>query len=230
MNPPPESASGNLHGNGPSHGQGRRRGISSAVLLVISAPSGGGKTTVCQRLLAATPGLTRAVTCTTRRPRPGERDGVDYHFLDAAEFHRRVANNEFLEHAVVYGEQYGTLKASVCERLRQGQDVLLNVDVQGAASIRRLAAEDAELGAALVTVFLTPASLSVLAERLRRRDQDPPEVIARRLAAAESEIAQWRSFDYLVVSSSIDEDLRRVRLIFEAEKLRTRRIPEMRLT
>jgi len=198
--------------------------VGTPVLLLISAPSGGGKTTVCQQLLASVPGLERAITCTTRPPRPGERDGVDYHFLTPAAFERQMAEGAFLEQAQVYGHRYGTLKCEVLERLHQAQDVLLNVDVQGAASIRALAQADAELGAALVTVFLTPASVDVLAERLARRGQDPPDVVARRLAEAREEIAAWREFDYLVVSSTVAEDLRRVRSILEVEKLRTRRV------
>jgi guanylate kinase len=190
---------------------------------LISAPSGGGKTTLCQQLLAAVPGLERVITCTTRRPRPGERNGVDYHFLTPAEFEQRITAGDFLEHAEVYGHRYGTLKREVIERLRQAHDVLLNVDVQGAANIRRLAQADRELQAALVTVFLTPPSVEVLAERLARRGQDPPEVVARRLAEARREIALWHHFDYLVLSSTVAEDLRRVRGILESEKLRARR-------
>jgi guanylate kinase len=200
--------------------------MSAPVLLLISAPSGGGKTTVCQQLLASVPGLGRAITCTTRPPRPGERDGVDYHFLTFEAFERQRAEGAFLEAAQVYGHRYGTLKREVGERLRQAQDVLLNVDVQGAASIRALARTDAELGAALVTVFLTPASVEVLAERLARRGQDAPEVVARRLAEARQEIAAWKQFDYLVLSSSVAEDLRRVRSILEVEKMRSRRVRE----
>lgn len=193
------------------------------VLLLIAAPSGGGKTTVCQQLLAAVPGLARGITCTTRAPRAGEQDGVDYHFLALTEFERRLEAGEFLEHAEVYGHRYGTLKSEVLTRLRAEQNVLLNVDVQGAASIRALAAEVPELQAALVTVFLTPPTLAVLSERLARRGQDAPEVVARRLAAARAEIAQWQDFDYLVVSTTMAEDLRRVRAIYEAEQLRTTR-------
>ena len=198
--------------------------MGTPVLLLISAPSGGGKTTVCQQLLASVPGLERAITCTTRPPRPGERDGVDYHFLTPAAFERQMAEGAFLEQAQVYGHRYGTLKCEVLERLHQAQDVLLNVDVQGAASIRALAQADAELGAALVTVFLTPASVDVLAERLARRGQDPPDVVARRLAQAREEIAAWREFDYLVVSSTVAEDLRRVRSILDVERMRTHRV------
>lgn len=193
------------------------------VLLLLSAPSGGGKTTVCRLLLERVPGLVRVTTCTTRPPRPGERDGVDYHFLTPGEFERQVAAGAFIEHALVYGHRYGTRRAEVLECLDGGRDVLLSVDVQGAAHLRTEAARDPRLRAALVTVFLAPPSLETLAERLRRRGQDPPGVIERRLSEARREIAAWPEFDYLVVSGTIEEDLHRVRAILEAEKLRTTR-------
>jgi guanylate kinase len=199
--------------------------MSAPLFLVLSAPSGGGKTTLCQQMLAARPGLARAVTCTTRPPRPGERDGVDYHFLDAATFDRRVAAGEFLEHATVYGHQYGVWRAEVLQRLRAGADVILSVDVQGAASIRAQARRDPELGRALVSVFLTPPSLAVLEQRLRGRNTDAPEVIQRRLQVARREIEEGRHFDYLILSGSKEEDLRRLQAVFEAEKLRPARQP-----
>ena len=193
---------------------------SNALLLVISAPSGGGKTTVSQKLLQRNPNLTRAITCTTRPPREGERDDVDYYFLEAGQFLKRVQAGNFLEHATVYGNSYGTLKAEVLGKLRHGKDVLLSVDVQGAAAIQSQAAEDPELEQALVTVFLTPPSLAILEDRLRKRNQDLSTVIQKRLAHARQEIAQWKHFDYLVVSSSIDEDVRRMQAIIDAEKMR----------
>ncbi len=193
------------------------------LLVLVSAPSGGGKTTLCQKLLAARPDMTRAITCTTRAPRPGEKDGVDYYFLDASSFLKRVQAGNFLEHATVYGHSYGTLKSEVLGKLRQGADVLLNVDVQGAAAIRERSLEDAELKRALVTVFLTPASLNVLESRLRNRGTDSLAVIQKRLSVARQEIAQWKNFDYLIISDSIAEDLRRMLAIVEAEKLRSAR-------
>ena len=196
----------------------------SPLLVLISAPSGGGKTTLCQQLLAAQPAMTRAVTCTTRAPREGERDGVDYYFLDAASFLKRVQAGNFLEHATVYGNSYGTLKAEVLGKLRQGKDVLLNVDVQGAAAIRQKAEEDSELKRSLVTVFLTPPTTSVLEERLRRRGTDSTAVIQKRLSVARQEIAQWKHFDYLLVSGTIAEDLRRMLAIVEAERMRSGRV------
>ncbi len=196
----------------------------SPLLILISAPSGGGKTTLCRQLLAAQPGMTRAVTCTTRPPREGEQDGVDYYFLDAASFLKRVQAGNFLEHAIVHGNSYGTLKAEVLGKLRHGKDVLLNVDVQGAATIRDRAKEYPELKQALVSVFLTPPSLSILEERLRKRGTDSPAVIQKRLSVARQEIAQWKHFDYLLISTSIGEDLRRMLAIVEAEKMRSQRV------
>jgi guanylate kinase len=193
------------------------------LLLVISAPSGGGKTTLCNHLLAANPNTVRAVTCTTRPPRDGEKDGVDYYFLDAGDFLKRVQAGNFLEHATVYGNSYGTLKSEVLTKLRQGKDVLLIVDVQGAASIRDKAEDDDELKKALVTVFLTPVSLTVLEERLKSRNQDSPAAIQKRLSVARHEISQWRHFDYLIVSSTIPDDLAKVQGIITAEKLRQSR-------
>src|SRR5580765_7314930 len=147
------------------------------LLIVVSAPSGGGKTTLCQQLLATRTDMTRAITCTTREPREGEKDGVDYYFLDAGTFLKRVQAGNFLEHATVYGNSYGTLKSEVLGKLRAGKDVLLNVDVQGAATIRTQAVEDGELKRALVTVFLTPPSMVVLEQRLKKRGVDSPQVI-----------------------------------------------------
>lgn len=193
----------------------------SPLLVLISAPSGGGKTTLCQQLLAARRDMTRVITCTTRSPRQGEKDGVDYYFLDAESFLKRVQAGNFLEHATVYGNSYGTLKSEVLSKLRQGHDVLLNVDVQGAAAIKARAEEEPELKRALVSVFLTPPSLAVLEARLKKRGTDSPAAIQKRLSEARQELTRWKTFDYLVISDSIQEDLRRTQAIIEAEKMLT---------
>lgn len=193
------------------------------LLVVISAPSGAGKTTLCHQLLAAKPEMARAITCTTREPRPGERDGVDYYFLDAASFLRRVQAGNFLEHATVYGHSYGTLKNEVLSKLREGKDVLLNIDVQGAGAVRQRAQEDPELKGALVSVFLAPPSLAVLERRLRNRGTDSAAAVEKRLSVARQELSHWRQFDYLLISDTIEEDLRRMLNIIATEKLRTAR-------
>jgi len=194
------------------------------LLVLISAPSGGGKTTIIEHLLAARPQMTRAVTCTTRPPRQGEQDGVDYYFLDAASFLKRVQAGNFLEHATVYGNSYGILKSEVLGKLRQGKDVVLSVDVQGAATIRQQASEDSELKRALISVFLTPPSLALLEERLKKRGTDSPAAIQKRLGVARQETAQWKNFDYLLISTSIQEDLRKMLAIVEAERMRSGRV------
>ena len=196
---------------------------SPPLLILISAPSGGGKTTLCDLLLKSQPQMTRAITCTTRPPRPGEKDGVDYHFFTAEEFLKRLHAGNFLEHATVYGNSYGILKSELLGKLRDGKDVLLNVDVQGAATIRAAALAEPELRAALVTVFLTPPTVGVLEARLKKRNSDAPAVIQKRLAVAKQEISQWKNFDYLVISTSKQEDLRRALAIVEAEKMRAER-------
>jgi guanylate kinase len=197
--------------------------MTSPLLILISAPSGGGKTTLCERLLATRPNMSRAITCTTRAPRKGERDGVDYYFLTAESFLKRVHAGNFLEHATVYGNSYGTLKSEVLGRLRQGEDVLLTVDVQGAATIRQKAEEDPELRRALISIFLTPPSVAVLEERLKKRGTDSADTIRKRLAVTRQEITHWKHFDYLLLSESVEEDLRRTLAIVEAEKLRSTR-------
>jgi guanylate kinase len=197
---------------------------SSALLILVSAPSGGGKTTVCEQILATYPNTVRAVTCTTRAPRDGERDGMDYYFLDAESFLKRVQSGHFLEHATVYGNSYGTLKSEVLGKLRQGKDVLLSVDVQGAAAIRERANTELELKRALVTVFITPPSIALLEERLKKRGKDSAAVIQKRLGVARQEIAQWKHFDYLIISTTMTEDLRRMQAIITAEKLRHYRV------
>lgn len=192
----------------------------NTLLIVLSAPSGGGKTTLCEQMLRDNPNMSRAVTCTTRAPRAGEKDGVDYYFLTAEDFLKRVQAGNFLEHATVYGNSYGTLKSEVLGKLRAGKDVLLAVDVQGAAAIRAQAEQESELERALVEVFLTPESLAVLEQRLKKRGKDAPDAIKKRLAVAKQEIAQWRHFDYLLISTSIKEDVRRMQAIYDAEKMR----------
>ena len=179
---------------------------------------------MCERLLAARDHVTRAVTCTTRPPRPGEVDGVHYHFLDPETFRKRVEAGAFLEHATVFGKSYGTLKSELLDKLKCGRDVLLSVDVQGAASIRARAAEDPELRRSLITVFLAPPSIAELERRLRGRNQDAEAVIQKRLGMARQEIAQSGQFDYVILSASPDADVKQMLVILDAEKLKQGRV------
>jgi guanylate kinase len=148
---------------------------------------------------------------------------MDYHFLDLATFQQQVDAGQFLEHALVHQHRYGTQRREVSDRLARGRDVLLNIDVQGAASVRQQAATDSALRAALVTVFLTPPSLSALEARLHGRGTDAEDVIQRRLAAARAELARWPEFDFLIVSGTPEEDLHRMQAILVAERMRIER-------
>jgi guanylate kinase len=196
---------------------------SRSILLLLSAPSGAGKTTITQGLLRENSGLRRVITCTTRQPRPNERPGVDYHFLSPAAFASRLKEGAFLEHAEVYGHSYGTLRKDVLTELRAGHDVVIVLDVQGVISVQQVAEADAELRAALVTVFVTTGTLAELEARLRGRGTEADDVVSRRLATARQEMAEWRRFDYLVLSGTREDDRRRLQSIFEAEKLRSKR-------
>ena len=197
----------------------QRRGL----MLVLSSPSGAGKTTLSRQLLGNDSQISLSISCTTRDKRPGEKDGVDYRFIDTATFRGMIDRGEFLEHATVYTNRYGTLKSEVLGRLREGRDVLLTVDVQGAASIQAEARRDPEMAAALVTVFLTPQTLSELERRLQKRNQNTPADAAKRLGEARREIARWGEFEYLIISTSIAEDVRRMLAIVDAEKMRASR-------
>ena len=192
---------------------------STPLVVVISAPSGAGKTTLCDNVRAALPSVSRAVTCTTRSPRDGELDGVDYHFLAEDEFLDRVEGGEFLENAVVHGNHYGVLKSELRAKLAEGNDVLLNIDVQGAATIREAAADDPVLSESLVTVFLCPASLGDLEQRLRGRGTDSDEIITKRLAIARDEIAQAGKFDHTLTSQTREADLGQMLGIIELVRL-----------
>lgn len=189
------------------------------LLIVISAPSGTGKTTLCDSLCLSLPTVCRAVTCTTRVPRAGESDGEDYYFLNEHEFLARVQGGEFLENAIVHGNHYGVLKSEVRAKLAEGKDVLLNIDVQGAVAIRENSEDDLVLRLALVTVFLCPPSLDELGIRLRGRGDNSDADIIRRLAIAESEILQKDLFDYTIISGTREADLEAMQKVIHAVRI-----------
>ena len=191
---------------------------SHPVLLVLSGPSGVGKTTVAKRLLSANDNLARVVTCTTRAPREGEANGVDYHFLNEKEFSRRIEAAEFLENAEVYGELYGTMKCDVQATLASGRDVLLVNDVQGALAIRAMANQDEKLKETTSTIILMTVGVKELSNRLESRGEDGPEIIKKRLAVAEMEMKQKDHFDYVVAGGTKEEDWQRVQAIYHSVK------------
>jgi guanylate kinase len=199
----------------------------TGLILVVSAPSGGGKSSLCQRLLNWAPNMVYSVSCTTRAPRGGEQNGHDYFFLTTEEFERRIAAVEFLEHANYNGHYYGTPRAFVEEQLRNGKDVLLDIEVQGAEQIaKRVRGGGFAYPDALVSMFLMPPSPELLETRLRRRGTDSEETIRKRLALAQQEMAQWREYDYVIVSGHLDDDFEQGKAIVIAEKCRTARIPK----
>ena len=188
---------------------------SCGIIILISGPAGIGKTTVCESLLAEfSPSLARAVTATTRAPREGELDGVDYHFLSTEEFGQKVLANEFYEHALVHARRYGTLKSEIRRRLEMGVDLLLNVDVQGFEAFRKASETDRFLSGKLRTVFLMPKNLEELKGRLLSRGTDSEEEIERRMATAKAEVARNGEYDYCVNSKSMGHDLSCLRKIY----------------
>ena len=191
-----------------------RRGI----MLVLSSPSGAGKTTISRKLLAREPGLAMSVSMTTRPKRPGEIDGVDYRFVSPADFDRMAAQGELLEHAAVFGHQYGTPRRTVESALAEGHDVLFDIDWQGTQQLAQNARAD------LVSVFVLPPSTAELERRLRTRAQDSEEVVAGRMAKAADEMSHWAEYDYIIVNREIEDSVASVQAILTAERLRRERL------
>ena len=191
----------------------KRRGV----MLVLSSPSGAGKTTISRRLLGADDDLKLSVSVTTRAPRSGEVDGVDYHFIDRPKFDQLVRTGELLEHAEVFGHCYGTPAKGVEARLAAGQDVLFDIDWQGTQQLQHTARSD------LATIFILPPSVRELERRLHIRAQDSDAVVRRRMEGAGRELDHWEEYDYVVINDDLDRAINEVRSILTAERLRRER-------
>ena len=190
-----------------------RRGI----MLVLSSPSGAGKTTISRALLKTDDHLTMSISVTTREPRPGEEHGKDYFFVSEAEYQKMAKGGELLEHARVFENFYGTPRGYLEEQLAAGRDVLFDIDWQGTQQLK------ASAGADLVSVFILPPSIGDLEKRLRGRAQDSEEVVQRRMSRAADEMSHWPEYDYVVVNRDVDQSIAQVRAILLAERLRQSR-------
>ncbi len=192
----------------------RRRGL----MLILSSPSGAGKTTISRLLLERDANLEMSVSATTRHKRPGEVEGVDYHFVDPTAFNLMVNRREFLEHAKVFGNYYGTPRKPVEDALAAGRDVLFDIDWQGTQQVTENARSDA------VTVFILPPSTRELERRLTTRAQDSAEVVASRMAKAADEVSHYREYDYIIVNRDLEQSVAEVQAILTAERLRQERL------
>ena len=188
----------------------QRRGL----MLVLSSPSGAGKTTLSRKLLAVDSDITMSVSVTTRQPRTGEEEGKDYFFVSSSMFGQMVSGDAFLEHANVFDHRYGTPKEPVMLALAKGQDVLFDIDWQGTQQLRQQAGDD------LVSIFVLPPSHSELERRLRARAQDSDAVVAARMARASNEISHWAEYDYVVINDDVDAALEKIRTILAAERMK----------
>jgi len=187
-------------------------------MLVLSSPSGAGKTTISRLLLPADDRIDLSVSATTRPKRPNEIDGVDYHFIDQDAFDAMVAEDAFLEHATVFGHSYGTPRAPVEAALEAGDDVLFDIDWQGTQQLAEKAAKD------LVRIFILPPSTEELERRLHSRAQDSEEVVQSRMAKAADEVSHWAEYDYIVVNYDVAQSLAQVQAILTAERLKRERL------
>ncbi len=194
-----------------------------SLLFILSGPAGSGKTTLCEALLAVYPSLSRVVTATTRPARKGESDGVDYYFLSKRTFESKIEAGEFYEYAKVHTNTYGTLKSEIRDKLEVGVDLLLNIDVQGAATFRHAAQSDPLLAGRVISVFIEPPSLEELEKRLRGRASESETTMKVRLETARMELQQAGEYDYRLPSGERADDFKRIEAIYLAEKMRQRK-------
>ena len=189
--------------------------------IILSGPSGVGKSTVCSFLFKKYTDLQFSVSCTTRSPRPGEIDGVAYHFLTVDDFKQRIDAGDFLEWAEVHGNYYGTLKQEVKPRVVNGLDIILDIDVQGMRLVRKSVQTEPEWGPSVISVFLAPPSIAALEQRLRGRGTETEESIQKRLGNAAKELAAWREYDYIIINDIAEQAAARLDAILTAAHART---------
>jgi guanylate kinase len=196
----------------------------TGIALIVSGPSGAGKSSVYQGLKGVMPDLHFSVSCTTRPPRGGETDGIDYHFISESDFRNKIAEGAFLEYAEVHGHLYGTLKSEITDKVAEGTDVLLDIDVQGAIQIQKYAAEDKILSKALETVFIGPPSFEELERRLRLRGTESEESLQIRLRNARKEMEMWNQYGYLIINKELDKAVEDLKIFIDVMHKSTRRL------
>ncbi len=194
-----------------------RRGL----MFILSSPSGAGKTTLANRILQSDELIKVSVSVTTRPPRHGEIDGIDYHFVTKEKYLEMLENDQFLEHAEIFGYYYGTPKNFVFDQIAKGNDVLFDIDWQGTQQIRQISRDD------LATVFILPPSMTVLEARLKGRNQDDNDIIQRRMNEAANEISHWAEYDYVIINQDLDKSTGLLQNILKAERIKRRRLTGM---
>jgi guanylate kinase len=196
------------------------------IVLIVSGPSGSGKTSVCKNIMEECQNIYFSVSCTTRPPRKNEKHGQDYYFISHDEFKFRVEKNEFIEHAEVYGNCYGTLRHELVDKVKQGKDILLDIDVQGAMQIKKHSESDRLLASCLELVFIAPPNISELEKRLRGRNTETEETIKKRMTPALQELEFWREYDYLLINEDLVETVNEMKRLVDSIHKKTKHIKE----
>jgi guanylate kinase len=203
-----------------------KNGKNLGTAIIVSGPSGAGKSSICGLVRREMTDIRFSISCTTRSPRPGESHGKDYYFIGHEEFKTRIGSGEFVEYAEVFSNYYGTLKSEVVEHVTRGEDVFLDIDIQGAMQIREAAKADPLLARCVEFIFVAPPSLDELERRLRNRQSDSEEQIRQRLAKAAYEISFWKKYDYLLINAQLEDSAREMMALIRTLRAATKRMPE----
>lgn len=194
------------------------------IILIISGPSGVGKSTICKQVLDEDPNISFSISCTTRAPRPGEKDGKDYYFISIENFKNLINENAFIEYAKVHGNYYGTLKSEVLRKINKGEDTLLDIDVQGAMNIKEFSGKDEVLKKCCEFIFITPPTFNELEERLKGRGTEDYDVVKNRLKDASAELSQWSQYEYLIINKDISLSVKYLKSIVETLRCKVKRM------